>query len=285
MQNTIRYYYNFDQINIMKVQNGYFVKEKGKKYIFMEVQNNENVVSTYEITKMYPEYEKIVLNRNKSIFTPYKNKIYVLIERKNIGNQLHFTTRKLPFNSKFIHNVINWDTLWCKKIDYYEYQANHIKGIYRSIDESIWYFIGLAETAISYFQQNNSQKQTKNTICRKRMIKGEYYNPLNVIIDNQTRDIGEYIKMLFWQEEYNSNKIEMALNTVPKSPENFILVYSRVLYPSYYFDEYENIINNKATEEKMTAIISKIDKYEEYIRDVYIILKKYNSNIPKIDWI
>ena len=57
------------------------------------------------------------------------------------------------------------------------------------------------------------------------------------------------------------------------------LFMSRLLYPSYYFDEYDKLINNE--NHKLNKIIEKIDGYERLLKLVYI-----NLNIDvDIEWL
>lgn len=285
MQNTIRFYYMFDEINISKINGQNYIKYQNKVYVFTEIINQEAIIEAYNITKDYDEYEKIVLNKDRSLFTPYNNKLYVLIARKDF-NPYFPKLRILPSQGQYLLDRSNWSILWQEKIDYYEYQFKHIKGKYKSIDESFNYFIGLTENAISYLNYNIDQNIIKEkAICRRRMIKREYYNPLNIVVDNRMRDVGEYIKMSFWEEEYNIDAIKLLLNQIPDSNQNYILIYARLLYPSYYFDTYEQVVNNKEEEKSLIKIINRIDEYENFLNEIYIIMQNNSPSLIKIDWL
>ena len=161
MQNTIRFYYMFDEINISKINGQNYIKYQNKVYVFTEIINQETIIEAYNITKHYDEYEKIVLNKDRSLFTPYNNKLYVLIAKKDFNH--HFPKlRILPNQGQYLLDRSNWSILWQEKIDYYEYQFKHIKGKYKSIDESFNYFIGLTENAISYLNYNIDQNIIQN---------------------------------------------------------------------------------------------------------------------------
>ena len=62
------------------------------------------------------------------------------------------------------------------------------------------------------------------------------------------------------------------------------MLYARLLYPSYYFDIYEKVMNNEENEDKLVEIISLVDEYEEYLKQVYLLISKY-SYIDSVDWI
>ena len=57
-----------------------------------------------------------------------------------------------------------------------------------------------------------------------------------------------------------------------------------MLYPSYYFDVYEEVILNGISESKLQVITSKTEDYEDFLRKLYIYLSKYTV-ILEIPWI
>ena len=63
-----------------------------------------------------------------------------------------------------------------------------------------------------------------------------------------------------------------------------IRLLARMLYPSYYFDEYFEYIKGNNNEEKLLNIIKRVDEYENYLYIIQNILSK-NIDIPKINWI
>ena len=65
---------------------------------------------------------------------------------------------------------------------------------------------------------------------------------------------------------------------------DMILFYSRMLYPTYYFDLFERSITDNVLEKRIMDVITKSDKYEMLLKDIYYeIRKKYN--IPGVDWL
>ena len=57
-----------------------------------------------------------------------------------------------------------------------------------------------------------------------------------------------------------------------------------MLFPSFYFDMYENILNEKTKEKDILKLISRSDEYVDYLKDIYIIINE-KVKIPRIDWI
>ena len=56
------------------------------------------------------------------------------------------------------------------------------------------------------------------------------------------------------------------------------------MFPSYYFDYYEEIILGEKEENSIKKILNKIELFEDFLRDIYNYL---NTKIvmPEIDWL
>lgn len=284
MKNTIKYYYDFKEAKIIfDSENKKYIKNGDEVYEIFEVIDRESVMEAYNITQKYDEYQKIIMNKYNSIFTPYKEKIFVLIEKKQIEKEIRkINISKYEFKKL---KIDNWNYIWQRKIDYFELQMLHIKGKYKIVDESFDYFIGLAENAISYLWINRLDNTNENTICRRRIDKDNNYNPLNMVIDCPMRDVGEYLKLLFWTKSYDEAKLRKTIKTIIMQNENVKILFARLLYPSYYFDIYEKIIQKEQKEKELINIINRIDEYEEYISKIYEIIKEDYKDINPIEWI
>ena len=64
---------------------------------------------------------------------------------------------------------------------------------------------------------------------------------------------------------------------------DYMLLYIRLLFPSYYFDMYYEILNGRR-EEDILLITSKASLYEKMLKDIYNIFKSY-VNIINILWL
>lgn len=286
VKNIIMYYYNLNNIKIYKSKNKKYIKYKNSIYIFELAINKTEILEIYNLLQSPNKFYKIILNKDKNIFTPYNGKMYVLLKKNNIKENISdIIIEEIHINN--MHNSLdrtNWSFLWSKKIDYYEYQIKHIKRQYITIDESFQYFIGLAENAISYFESNCKNINKSATICHRRIIKNEFYNPLNIVIDYKERDIGEYLKYIFWNSKDKYQNIDKVIDIILKSNKNIELIYCRLLYPSFYFDIYDKIVNSKESVEKIKEIINRIDEYEEYLNYIYSKIK-IKKEIPEITWL
>ena len=296
MNNILNFYYDLYADNINKINNNYYFTNKENNYVFHIYNRSiEEIGEIYEINnelnKMnYPSY-KIILTKFNSILVEYDNNLYVLMIIPNIKNRIINISDILKFNIeinkeyKYIDKS-DWGRLWSEKIDYIEYQFYQIETKYKKISNNINFFIGLWENAISYFNEKTNISNKKN-LCIRRVETNtdllSLLNPVEFIIDNKERMIGDYLKSYVINEKYTNEQIINILNSLSLNKEKIIILESRILFPSYYFDIYENIIEKKLEEEN----IKKIEiKYKNIIKLINLIQNKYqNYNIPIIYWI
>ena len=242
----------------------------------------------------------IILNKDGEVLTKVDNYNYILLAISNANEQydvidIRQMNQKLTLGtdkSKLYRN--NWGLLWSKKIDYFEYQIRELGSEKYTILESFSYYIGLAENAISYVNKVNANYQKsfydKIVLAHRRIfypnIKLNYLNPLSFIFDLEVRDIAEYLKALFFSESELDALEELALylRTTPLTLYSYEMLYARLLYPSYYFDIYEEIMNKEKDEKALIPIITKVNDYEQFLKKAYLEISKY-ATIEKIDWI
>ena len=91
------------------------------------------------------------------------------------------------------------------------------------------------------------------------------YNPLNIIYDYRVRDVAEYIKNSFWTDNHNIyNELNNYLYKNNLSLNEVKLLISRVLFPSFYFDLYEDIFNYNKDEKILNNILKNNNVTYEY---------------------
>ncbi len=295
MKNIIEYYYNLQLVELQEKQNNYTFKVKNNNYILKEYNNNlDNINDIYTLNKYINNYypiDKIILNKYNAPLTKVNNTYYILIkanERKELKLSIisNLSNIKLPEIKSLERN--NWEVLWSNMIDYYESQIGQNEKKYPLIRESFDYFIGLGENAISYLVNTKKevQKETNdNKVLSHNSLYNSLYDPLNIIIDHKSRDVAEYIKISF----FNNNK-----NIFKELDEYFFynryslygirVLYARIIYPSFYFKLYDEIFREKKEEKELNKIINRINEYEIYLKDIYLYLNKY-YNIPNIEWL
>ncbi len=299
MIDFINYYYNLYPLNIYEYDDRYIFDFNDEKYYFIlydrEIDELNSIIElNKEMITNGSLVHEIVFNRFNKSLTLYNNKNYILLrvfinDTKKVDiNDIMFMLNevKIEFDKNNILNRINWSNLWEFKIDYFEYQITHILKKYQILYNTIDYYIGLGENAIQYFKgivpiYNGN---VEIGVCHKRINENstlfDLYNPLNLIIDYKVRDLSEYIKSIF----FNTDNINIIINKVTTKyyfdKFNASLLVSRLLFPSYYFDMFEDIVYKSVNEGSVKNITKKSSMYENLIG---YLIKKFN--IQSIGWI
>ena len=292
MKNAILYYYNFNDIHLNKVKNKNYIIDiaTNKIYIFVSIENTEECIEAIRLTKNIKHFNNVVINIKNEYFTPYNGKIYILEEISEKSNEhinIYEYLAQQPKLEKFTNlDRNNWNTLWAKKIDYYEYQLSHINNQYKLIEETIDYYIGLTENAIelyNYAMITADASETEKIICHKR-INSNITDVTNIIVDYREREIGEYLKSIFWQKNYNLEEAKTLINKYIKNETSAYLLFSRLLYPNYYFDIYDKILNSELNEKEILKIVERNKEYEKFLLTIKEQLKDYGK-LAMIKWI
>lgn len=300
IKNFINYYYHLYPVEIIKISKAYKFHINTMTYFLylvsdMQEEINEQVLLNKELGKVnFPSI--IVNNCFDKAYSLIEGKWYVLVIY-NFTNRRICVSDLANIGNNHLKNVnyrgldrSDWYTLWCKKIDYFEYQKNYICNKYPLLYNTLDYFIGYAEVAISYINEIN-RKIERNisddlVVCHKRLyINSEmfdFYNPFSLILDYKARDIGEYLKNLFFYG-YSDEQVKKVLLICNTSFQRH-LVMARVLFPSFYFDCYEDIINGVINENEVLPILNKIKDYEDFLLYLYNLLKETDFLI-RIDFL
>ena len=182
----------------------------------------------------------------------------------------------------------NWEVLWGNLIDYYEMQIGQNEKKYPLIRESFDYFVGMGENAISYLV--NTKKEVKPNFYDKKVLShnnlyNSLFDPLNIILDHKARDLAEYIKLSFFNNNQNIFKeLDEYFYYNHYSLYGMRILFARIMYPSFYFKLYDEILSKKKEEKQLNFIIKRIDEYELYLSNIYFYLRKY-YDIPMIEWL
>lgn len=303
MKNTINYYYNLNPNKIKQIFNYYYFYINNELYYFIiYTRKITDIKSIYEFNqKMLKQnilVNEIINNTTNTIIT-YINQIpHILVKVSiNINKQIslpeifYISSHNIPYQNELMRS--NWANLWARKIDYLEYHHEQNSKKYPLLSECFNYFIGLAENAISYINNNISTLKLEKTdigvISHDKFKLDDtiysLYDPQNIIIDHQSRDIAEYIKLSFFKDNY---KIFDELDEYFKhnyfSFYGISLLIARILYPSFYFELYDEIIQGITNESSILKITSRIDEYEKYLNDILNYFHKYYA-IYDINWL
>lgn len=295
MKDILNYYYYILTERISMKGNDYYFTYLNNHFAFYKYDNSHQIkelfnLNTYMLNNNY-KINKIILNKNGEILTNYGNNYYVLVLLTYYSKNLVTLKDIIAFNQRKINlNILdhsNWYYLWCLKVDNIEYSINHVRLKYKLLYTSIYYYIGLAENAISYLKYFNLTNQEKSISHRRVSCKNtilDFYNPLNLVIDFRIRDLTEYFKSAFFNQTLTTLDIINYLKKIKMSSIDYLYFYIRMLFPSYYFDCYDLILNQEIEEKAIIKIINKQEEYEYLLYEIYLVIKPY-VNLIEIDWI
>ena len=251
------------------------------------VELNKRMISSNSLV------HEIIINKFNEPISVISNENYVLlrvyvndIKKIDINDIIYMLNENVDLSGLKSLLRTNWVSLWSSKVDYIEYQMGHLIKKYPFLNNTIDYYLGLCENAITYIKNLKmfSDYKIPIGISHKRIIKDatlfDLYNPLNLIIDYKVRNIAEYLKDAFFKDE----DVNYILNIVFKNfwfdKLNLSLLVARLLYPSYYFDLFEEIIDKELDENIIFPLTKKSSKYEEFID---LIIK--NCNLQNLQWL
>lgn len=294
MINFIEYFYNIKVDKIIYEKGYYSFSYKNNLYKLYIYNENMDIDSLYKINKSMLNstlVSEIILNKNNEIISVNNNiayiliKIYVNVKKNILLEEINFISNSLE--GKNIN--INWGKLWEDKIDYLEDLIGENGKKYPIMVDSFNYFVGMAENAISYYNSIVFDSNYKITVSHKKIRLDDtieaLYNPLNIIFDFRVRDVAEYIKFSFFNNNTNIfNEIKIYLKNNYLSLTEVKLLVSRLLYPSFYFDMYDDIMIDEKEEKILTFILSRLNDYEIYLKKVIELLAN-NYDIEEIMWI
>ncbi len=304
MKETLNYYYNLTISEVEKWGNIYRFNLHDDQFYFVPLKrNNSELNDLLEVTKELkmkglPVHD-LILNRFNSLITNVYNTNYILLkplgniyeeyDLNSIVNLSHSLT--LTENKSQLYRI-SWNKLWSDKIDYFEYQIRELGKDKTIILNSFSYYIGLGENAICYVNSTLiNYKPTsldKVSLSHRRIkypnYKLNFFNPLSFIFDLEIRDIAEYLKSAFFAGENALSYLSSILKHNKYSIYSLQLLYARLLYPTYYFDLYEEIMNNDLEEETLIPIIEKSEAYETFLKDAYYEISRY-APIERVEWL
>ena len=305
MKETLEYYYNLDIDNLEELDGKYHIKQENQDFFF--VFYNRGLEELDDIIGVCNEMflkginvHEIIRNRNNSFLTKVKEYNYVLFKVNNLSEEYDIfdmvkISNKLVLNnnkSSLYRN--NWGSLWSDKIDFFEYQVREL-GIEKSVVKSSFsYYVGLAENAISYVNnailKYGGVSSGRIVLSHRRVFypnyKLNYMNPLSFVFDLEVRDVAEYLKSMFFKQdvEYCLDELKSYLSIRKLNVYEYHMFYARLLYPSYYFDIYDSVMNKNVSEEELVKIVKHSNDYEYFLKKTYLEMSKY-VRLDKIDWL
>lgn len=271
MKETLEYYYGLDIESIEELDGKYHFKIENQDYFFVfynrGIEELEDIINvSNEMVKKGINVHKILINRNNSFLTKVGEYNYILFAVSNLNEEYDIfdmvkISEKLVLNnnkSNLYRN--NWGTLWSEKIDYFEYQVRELSIEKDVVKNSFSYYVGMAENAISYVNNTNMKyggDAYRIVLSHRRVFypnyKLNYLNPLSFVFDLEVRDIAEYLKAMFFKKDISFclDELSSYLKIRHLSLYEYQMLYARLLYPTYYFDVYESVMNKYGDEEEL----------------------------------
>ena len=300
MKNLIEYYYNIFPDKIYVKNEVYYFFAFDIKYYFVEFNRDINELNLLvELTnKLYFKnimVDTFVMKKDGNFYINHEGKNYVLLrvntsenEEIDIYDVIKFNNIEVSNDNKL--NVGSWVKRWENTVDTFERPVTEFNKEFPDLLSVFDYYVGLAENAISYIK-NSEEENDKTFYLSHRRIKlpltyGMIYNPISFVFDYKVRDLAEYIKELFFYSNFDEEEIMNIIDNVKKdySQEDIKLLYGRLLFPTYYFDLFEKVLNKEKEEKELKRIINLSESYECFLKELYLSLKVTN-NIEAIDWI
>ena len=304
MKETINYYYNINVDSLEEKDGKYYFRYQNRDFFFVfynrTLEEFKDIINClHDMKEKGIDVHEIYLNINNSYLTKVNDYYYILFSVNNTS-QIYDIFDILEMQSKLILNNAssklyrnNWAHLWSEKIDYFEYQIRELAINKEVVKNSFSYYIGLCENAITYVNNTNNKYRNlkgKVVLSHRRIFypnyKLNYLNPLSFIFDLSIRDIAEYLKAMFFKEDSKEVLADLTsyLKVAHLNEYELSMFYARLLYPSYYFDIYEEVMNKERCEEDLVNVIKKNKEYEDFLKKAYLEISKY-AQIDKIDWL
>ncbi len=281
MESVLNYYYGVFINKISKKEDYYIIESEDSVYLFAElISSIEEVKHIIDIlNKTDIKYHLLVLTKDQKPFITYDEKNYCLLKVRCNNEKPSL----ISFEKTRVEGTSNWADIWSKRIDYYESQVEEVIKE-PNIKYALQYYIGLTEIGIYY---NNVLKEIYSnndliyTVSHKKINSPfnpfNYYNPLNMIVDIEIRDLAEYFKMSYFNDVLTEYELLNLIDNLKFSEAMANYFFLRLLYPSYFFYLYDEYIENKELNDDTIECIKKSKDYEALLSKVYSRLKMNND--------
>ncbi len=274
--NLISFLYNI-KVEIIRRHNDDYIFYYNKHfYIFMKCyEKEEKIRYIYNYINNNNLYHTIVKNRHNKYVSNYNGENYILMMIKfNINRRLLLEDINNSTNNyiSYIKKInFNWGSLWKQKIDQVEFFVKAGSVDFDILTLSIInYYLMLGEIAIIFYDYIDIEDYLPLSLCHNRIKKEadlyDYFSITNLLLDHKTRDMGEYIKNYVYSNKNIDISDFLIINQLSFN-EKYMLV-SRIIFPSYFFDVFDDfIINNK--------------NFNNFYKN-FIDIETYNDNLKTI---
>ena len=297
MKHLIEYLYKVEVDRVVSYKNNYIIKTSNKFLYLFQVDNKVrinymiDVISNINMSSFF--CYRFLKNIYNDYYFLYDGKEYIIVELERDYNSSIDIDEMISFyeSSSFLNKnlnfKLNWDILWENKIDYLHLHINNNILNNNGKCAYFYYYIGVAENTLLYVKNLKNTEQLsyrdKLVFCHRRVKypckKIDFFNPTDFNIDLEVRDIAEYIKSQFYENEEYLIDLEYYLKVRKLTEFSASLLYARLIFPSIFFDYYE-------FSEKCEVLYEKFDinKFEMFAKKTYELINSY-VEIDKIPWL
>lgn len=267
---------------------------------FVIERNEKSPQETEEMNNFVRSFSQDLFNKRGYIVPTRDNSLVVLSEFGNVslvaieefkvslndlirmhqyGMNYESKTKLSYIKNRWINklNLIETKIAPSLKVDEYYYQLIMI---------CLTHATGMANNAISYLEDtiidyNDNLKVTTLTHKRINLNSYDLLNPFNIIIDSPMRDLAE----LYKNDLISFDTLKSLLTQYQATPKDVSILFSRILYPTTFFDLMENDYLRR------TDITNEIETYYRSINQQMIKIKKIHNylvvsyGIRKINWL
>lgn len=299
MKETLEYYYNLDIDNLEELDGKYHFKIENQDFFFVfynrGLEELEDIIGVCnEMFLKGINVHEVIRNRDNSFLTKVNEYNYILFKVNNLSEEydifdmVNISNKLVLNNNKSSLYRNNWSSLWSDKIDFFEYQVRELGVEKNVVKSSFSYYVGLSENAISYVNnailKYGGVSSGRIVLSHRRVFypnyKLNYMNPLSFVFDLEVRDVAEYLKSMFFKKdiEYCLDELKSYLSIRKLNIYEYHMFYARLLYPSYYFDVYDSVMNKNVNEEELVKIVKRSNDYEKFLKITYLEISKYVLN-------
>ncbi len=282
----IEFFYQINIKKIIKKKDEFYIVGKYGNYVFKCVDVDKINYKILYLTQRIKKFHTILKNKDGGIITKIEGNTYMLMQI-NLTDNKSITFDDVIDSVNYLNNKnsVKLEVIrnnWIKKVDMFEkFIATKNDLIGREYYD---YFIGLSENAIKYCTYvDNSLLSFGFTYRRidKNYKLFDLYNPLNVSEGLTVFSISEYFKNFDVDEKNIVYLIERAIPLLNLSKNDFIMLISRMLFPTYFYDLF---LNNKNVIDFYDLYIKSIH-VSNCIKQLYTFAQKKHDYMPQIRWI
>ncbi|MEN1969782.1 hypothetical protein WMZ97_17090 [Lentibacillus sp. N15] len=324
MQDLLAAYYDVQTEDIAVLDNRHGNKSGDNIYFIISAADKEAIhmeqaaLAYYLAENNYPNLAIPVRTKHGDWFIEHQGKHYLVLQvneqRKQIssspGRQLaefHQLGAMYQYEPKETSSYGQWRKLWIDKLTLYEnHLTNEAKenpcAYYRLVKDMFPYIIGISENAIQYVQETEQENRfdqvDQGTISFKRYQDSVANSVLwtdSLVYDHPARDLAEYIRTYFLQEEEKNADINQFLQDYqsirPLSIFSWRLVYARLIFPIHLFDVLERGLFQRATYDQLyqelVYLLAKQQRYEQRLGDFFanLDIDQQGLQIPVLHWV